>query len=90
MLGKFIDGDFIQKPVKCESMTENYPEFLVASLNYYLFQHNTPIRGSILSPKMFAWATKFHFWRPNLNLVASVTTSIIEAGDQKFWIIFRH
>jgi hypothetical protein len=34
MLGKFIDRDFIQKPVKCESMTENYPEFLVASLNY--------------------------------------------------------
>jgi hypothetical protein len=38
------------------------------------------VQGSILS-------NKFCFWQPNLNLVASVTTSVIEVGDQKFWII---
>jgi hypothetical protein len=29
------------------------------------------------------------FGNQNLNLVASVTTSIIEVGDRKFWIIFH-
>jgi len=32
----------------------------------------------------------FVFGDQNLNLVASVTTSVIEVGDQKFWIIFDH
>ena len=31
----------------------------------------------------------FVFGNQNLNLVASVTTSIIEVGDRKFWIIFH-
>jgi hypothetical protein len=46
-------------------------------------------QGSILSTKMVAWATKFCFGDQNVNLVASVTTSIIEVGDRKFWIIFH-
>jgi hypothetical protein len=44
---------------------------------------------SILFTKMVAWRPNFVFGDQNLNLVASVTTSIIEVGDHKFWIIFR-
>ena len=45
---------------------------------------------SILSTKMGPGWPNFVFGDQNFNLVVSVTTSIIEVGDQKFWIHFRH
>jgi hypothetical protein len=40
-------------------------------------------QGSILSSKMVAWATKFVFADQNFNLVASMTTTLIEVGNPK-------
>jgi hypothetical protein len=35
------------------------------------------------------WGPNFVFGDNNFNLVASVTTRVIEVGDKKFWIIFH-
>ena len=44
-----------------------------------------------MSTKIEWWPGRpnFVFGDQNLNLLASMTTSIIEVGDQKFWIIFH-
>jgi hypothetical protein len=47
------------------------------------------IRAQYCLLKWWPGRPNFVFGDQNVNLVASVTTSIIEVGDRKFWIIFH-
>jgi hypothetical protein len=62
---------------------------MLCQFHMFTYENSTLIKINIDFTFEITWITNFVFGDRNLNLVASMTTSVIEVGDRKFWIIFR-
>jgi hypothetical protein len=67
----------------------DYVWFVWTNLTCLLQTKKCGIRAQYCLLKWWPRRPNFVFGDQNVNLVASVTTSIIEVGDRKVWIIFH-